>query len=93
MSLVAVALGLFLFRLALELTAMLLGYFFFFVIPIIFINILFLLTWIVRPDFLYKDIKLFIDDRIKMRLGFFDFIDRFFFIPGYKSKNLSLHHF
>ena len=83
LSLVVMILSLMLLRFAFRLVIMGIGYFIGFVIPLILINILYLLTWIIRPDLLYKDIKLFIEDRKTKRLGPLDFINRFFFIPGY----------
>ena len=60
---------------------MAIGYFIGFFIPLILINIVYLLLWIVRPDLLYKDIKMFIEERKVKRLGPFDLIGRIFFIP------------
>lgn len=92
-SLIVIILTVVLLRFLLRLAVMMLGYFIFYVIPLILINILFLLMWVIRPDILYADIKLFFNDKKLVRLGLIDFIDRLFFIPVYNSKKIPLRHF
>jgi fatty acid desaturase len=90
-SIIVITLSLIVIRYAFELAIAAISFSFFYFVPLILINILYILVWVVRPDCLYRDIKLFIEDKKTMRLGFFDFIDRFFFIPGYKNKKYLLH--
>lgn len=57
-SLLVIVFSFMLLRFAFRLAIMGIGYIIGFVIPLILINILYLLMLIVRPDLLYKDIKL-----------------------------------
>jgi fatty acid desaturase len=92
-SIIVITISLIVIRYAFELAIAAISFSFCYFVPLILINILYLLVWVVRLDCLYRDIKLFIEDKKTMRLGVFDFIDRIFFIPGYKRKRNSLHHF
>lgn len=91
-SIIVITLSLIVIRYAFELAIAAISFSIFYFVPLIIINLIYLFVWIVRPDYLYNDIKLFIKDKKTMGLGFFDILDRFFFIPGYKSKKYLLHH-